>query len=109
MKQNNNEIELIEFYEKKIRNGFPSGEVSHELKVKGYSEEEINRLNKEVYLLSIEKHQVRNRSFQHIITLFLILVGLFMAFVLKSNIGYTLIVLCSLKLIASFFIETKEK
>ncbi len=108
MEQKNYEPELIEYYEKKIRNGFPSGEVRHELMKKGYSEEEVNHLNKEIYAASIKKSSERSKNFQHVITFFLILVGFFMAFVIKSNMGYTLIVLGSIKLIFSFFTETKK-
>lgn len=72
------EEELVVLYERKIRWGFPSGEVRSELLQKGYSEIEVNSIIDQLHQLSINKGKERDKRFHYIHAFWLILFGAIM-------------------------------
>lgn len=71
----------IKSLQKKIRSGFPEGEIREELKMSGYSDEDIAQVFK--------PHKYDMRSWYLIFGIFLCFVGIVSVF--KKNQPYTLI------------------
>ena len=88
----NEDLELLEFYETRIRKGFPSGEIKTELLKKGFTEEQADNFMVGLLKLSSQKSDDRNINFRMVISAVLILVGIFQLSTTKSKLGWWLII-----------------
>ena len=99
---------IAEQYEKKIRGGFPAGELRSELLQKGYSEAETDTIIAEIKKMQTGKSSGRQQSFRFVLGSISILAGLWLLKSPQKVYGIFLIVSGTVKIIYDLFFEKKK-
>jgi len=102
------ELELLKSYERRVRGGFPIGEIKTELLNKGFTEEHANNFMSELSNLSANKGKERNTEFRMIISIGFIVLGVIQLSIAKSMIGIWFIISGVLKLVYDLFLNKKK-
>jgi hypothetical protein len=95
------------YYESKVRNGFPIGEVKAALLSKGYSEEDAVDIEKQIRHIATTKNKERESTFRYFIGGAFIVLGILMCIGSTNKAGYFLILSGVVKII--FDIVEKDK
>jgi hypothetical protein len=97
------------YYENKVRNGFPIGEVRAALLNKGYSEEKAVEIEKQIKLITATKSNESESSFRYFIGGAFIVLGILMCISSTNKIGYFLIISGLVKIIFDVLQKDKPK
>jgi hypothetical protein len=97
------------YYEKKVRNGFPVGEVRASLLNKGYTEEIAADIEKQIMIIAASKNKENASLFRYLVGGAFIVLGILMCIGSKNKSGYFLIVSGVVKIIFDAIQNSKEK
>jgi hypothetical protein len=95
------------YYEKKLRNGFPVGEVRAALLGKGYTEEIVSDIEKQIMIIAPSKNKENSFLFRYFIGGAFIVLGILMCVSFTNKAGYFLIISGIVKI--SFDVVQKDK